>query len=137
MTEAATDFEIFRRQRTRQRNDEATVTVSRFGLIYFSGPAYCLLGEPEAVVLLHNRKERVIAFRPAAEGDDSAYLCRGESQRSRTGRVTRTVSATAFCKHIGLALSESRRWPLVMRDGLGTVDLNQPGATVSRNGNTA
>lgn len=131
MTEVATDFEIYRRQRA-PRNGGATVTISHYGAIHFSEQAYELLGKPEAVVLLYRRGERVIGFRPAVRGEDAAYDCR---LGGKSAKHTRTVSGLAFCRHIGLT-GPSRRWPLVMEDGIGTVDLKQPGTPVTRNGGT-
>lgn len=131
MAETATDFEVFRYKNRKHRKREATVTVSRFGMIYFSQLAFELLGKPEAVAFLYSRNERVIGFRPAGKGEDDTYTFRASSRAI----PSRTVSGTSFCKHVGLTLEESRRWPLVMRDGIGTIDVSQPGIPVGRNGN--
>lgn len=128
MTEDATNFEVFRDRNSKRRNHEATVSISQRGQMHLSGLAHELLGKPEAVVFLYNRSERMIGLRPAANGDEDAYACRLNSRKS----ATRTVSSSAFIGHIGLATEESRRWPLIMRDGIGTVDLKQPGTIRKR-----
>ena len=102
-----------------------SVTLTSRGAISFSFSAWELIGSPEAVKLLYDPDERIAAFKPAKKGERNAYVI-------RENRSVRTVMATAFCAHIGVKDSgESRRWPLYVEDGIGCIDLKQPGDLVT------
>jgi hypothetical protein len=101
------------------------VTITANGLLIFSWDAYELLGKPEAVQLLYDKDQRIIGIRPAGREAENTHRVR------LSGRYTRVVSARAFCRHVGIE-GESRRWPLTMKDGIGHVDIGQPGVPVIR-----
>jgi len=119
-------FEEFRRVNARvPRGPTLTVTVR--GALNLSRAAWELLGRPGAVTLLWDKGERIIGLKPAQPDALNAYRV------IALGRYGRTVSAKAFCEFIGTDLSAARRYPLVLEDGIGCVDLRQPGMVVTSN----
>lgn len=110
-----------------RRPNAPTVTVTAKQVISFSREAYELLGNPEAVKLLYDKDERIIGFQPASRGDKNAYTCR------LNGKYSRSVSASAFCKWVGLDDGLARRWPMTVEDGIGCVDVKLPGLQVTSN----
>ena len=80
---------------------------------------------PAAVTLLADKNERLIAFRSAAASHPNAHAVR------KVKGASHLVSAKAFCLYAGVDLSVTCRYPLVMDDGIGIVDLKQPGRPVT------
>lgn len=118
-------FEVYDRSKSRspkRRRLGETVTVQRAGVISFSAAAMAALGDPRAVVYLVDRNDRLLGFRPAKPGTANASLIGG------TGR---TASAVAVLKYMEADLGQSRRYPLVMMDGVYCIDLKQPGEIVT------
>jgi hypothetical protein len=115
-------FEVYERTRA-ARAPGAAVTFASHGAISFNMAAYELLGQPEAVVLLWDKGERLAGFRPASTGEHAAYRIRLNGSR------TRQISGSAFRSYIGLE-GGSRRWPIFMEGGVGVVDLKQPGTLI-------
>ena len=104
------------------------LTVTTGGTLNLNVAAFELLGQPEAVNLLYARDERIIGLRPARRDELDAYPVRS----SRPGRPP-MVSAKAFCEPIGADLTSARRYPLVLDDGIGRVDLKESGTVVTSN----
>lgn len=135
MVRGMTEFEVY--SRTRAANStEAAVTLTAYGILALNKQAWEILGKPEAIVLLYARTERVIGIRPAAQGEDGAYPCRAN------GRHSKAISASAFFRYMSIPIGKtaaergvSYRLPLVMQDGIGTVDLKQQGTPVNRKDN--
>ena len=127
------DFEIFERKNARASKGP-TLTITVRGTLNLNGPAYALLGKPEAVVLLYARADRVIGLRPASRDEQNAYLVRplGKSGNSWT------VVATEFSAWIEADLSAARRYPLEAEpDGVCFVRLSGPVKVVAGNRNRA
>ena len=121
------NFELYERMHSRAGGSHAaTVTIQRRGLISFSPLAIRELGSPEAFVLLFDEAESLIGFRAARQGEPMAYPVRGP-------KGSHIISATSFCRHLGLSLSESRRYPLAEVDGTHCIDVKQPGTVVTSN----
>jgi hypothetical protein len=125
------DFETFERQNAKASRDP-TLTITVRGTLNLNGPAYALLGKPEAAVLLYARDERVIGLSPASRDEQNAYLVR---PLGKTG-TSWTVVATEFSAWIGADLSAARRYPVdAGPDGICCVRLDGPVKVVTGNRN--
>jgi hypothetical protein len=122
------NFEVYKRTHFGKRTSQAaTVTIQMRGRISFSPPAIAALGSPEAVTFLYDQEAQLIGFRKARRSEPSAYPVRAP----RSG--VHIVSGRGFCEFIGLDLSESRRYPLVLMDGTHCIDLREAGVPVTSN----
>jgi len=109
-----------------------TITVQRSGSLSISRAAYLLLDSPAAVEFFWDEERHLIGIGAADKDALGSYPVRpngdGTSQR---GPVT--VSAVAFTKHVGLDLSEARRWVVKVEDGMLVFDVKGPSQPVKSN----
>lgn len=118
------NFEVYIGGSNRGLRTAQTVSITSVGRIGFSRPAYEAMGSPEAVVLLTDRAEQLIGFRPAGVEEPSAY---------RLNPRSLSVSSTAILQYLEFDYSVSRRWPLLCDDGTWHIDLKQEGVPVTSN----
>jgi hypothetical protein len=69
-------FEEFSRDDSRASREGAMFTLQARGLISFNQAAFAALGEPEAVVLLYDAAENIVAMRNVPETRENAYTVR-------------------------------------------------------------
>jgi len=124
------DFEVFARKYARASR-EPTLTVTVRGTLNLNEAAQAALGHPEAVVLLYARDEAVIGVRPATRDEPNAYVV---GKLGNAGK-SRTVVAKDFCAWIEADLSNARRYPMTIEDGVGCVNLRGPVRIVTGNRN--
>jgi hypothetical protein len=109
-----------------------TITVQRSGSLSISRAAYLLLDSPPAVEFFWDAERHLIGVGAADKDALGSYPVRangtGTSQR---GPVT--VSAVAFTKHVGLDLSEARRWVVKVEEGLLVFDVEAKSQPVKSN----
>lgn len=118
-------FETFMRQRA-PVTGEPSVTIQKRGTLSLNVPAYSALGSPEAVELLFDRDQRLMALRAVDPSAESAYPIRPLGRGS-----TWLVSGKAFTKYYGIETGSAHRWTGRVEDGLLIVDLKEPGTDVS------
>lgn len=103
-------FEVFTK-RTAAASGQAYVSIQKKGIFAFNHAAYALLGEPEAVEFLFDRKRQVVGVRRIDPMKDHAYPVRRNSRGT-----SHLVTGTLFAKHYGIASDEARRWPARMEE---------------------
>lgn len=120
------DFELYERRLSRGRAAEPGlfVTVTRRAVLVLSRDLFEALGSPLAVKFLSSREDRLAAIRPVPRGEGESYSVAARS---------RTVSALAFCRFLGLDHSVARRYPVRLEDGLAVFDVSRPGTVVTSN----
>lgn len=119
------NFELYERTNSRvSRRVGKSVTVQRRGQVCFSTEALAALGNPKAIAFLVDRDERLLGFRAASQRATGASLIR---------ITTRIASAIRVLRYLDVDLSESRRYPLVVIDGVQCIDLKQSGEVVTSN----
>lgn len=123
------DFEVFDRRATPLAK-RPQVTVQRTGGISFNASAYHALGEPEAIELLYDRKQRVMGFRAVAMDDANAYSIRPQGAGKASSHL---VSARAFLQFFGIPFEVPLRYDAEPVDGVLTVDLKNPGRDATSN----
>ena len=126
------DFEVFQRRFAKAARTP-TLTVTTGGTLNINEVAFDALGKPEAAVLLYDRAEAVIGLRPAGREEENAYII----GRLGSAGKSRTIVAKDFCAWIGADLSEARRFPVAIEDGIGCVRLRGTVKVVTGNRNRA
>jgi hypothetical protein len=122
-------WETFQRQRA-PLSEEPTVTIQRRGTLSINAAAYGALQRPEAVELLFDRSERLMALRKAEPSTPHAYLVRPLGK----GGSTWLVSGQAFTKYYGIDSEKAMRWDATLDpDGILVADLKEPGTEVTGN----
>lgn len=121
-------FEEFERKYAKASR-EPTLTVTVRGTLNLNEPALTALGHPQGVVLMYARNEAIIGLRPASREEPNAYAVNklGGAEKSRT------IVAKDFCAWIGADLTEARRYPMTIEDGIGCVNLRGPVRIVTGN----
>ena len=90
-------FEEFEAGPVTQSGNRIHVTLSPTGVFYLNNKAIMALEEPDALVLLYDRRLQTIAMKRAPITKGNAFLLKPKGgRRKETGR---TVYAPTFCKH--------------------------------------
>jgi hypothetical protein len=118
-------FERFMRQRAPRTPDPA-VTIQKRGTLSLNAAAYIALGSPEAIELLYDREQRLIALCGIEASSESAYPLRPMGTGS-----TWLASGKAFMNYYGIEVGTAQRYNGRMEDDLLIVDLKEPGTDVS------
>lgn len=108
------------------------VTVQKRGLLSFNKAAHAALGAPEAVELLYNAQDRLIAVRPVDVDVPHAYKFRSVGGQRNEG-ATLLVAATAFTNYYGIPTDVSVRRRVRIEDGVLFIDLKDEGTVVTGN----
>jgi hypothetical protein len=87
---------VFSREAARSR-EEPMFTLQARGLLSLNSAVFRALGEPEAVELLYDAEERIIALRGADKGDPNAYAVRKQS-----GTQSYLVATQGFLSYHGI-----------------------------------
>lgn len=125
-------FEVFTRN-TRTNAGQPQVTIQRRGNLSLNRAAYTALGEPQAVELLYDARNRTVGLRAVEVSVEHAYPVRSQGGKT-TGPYL--VAGIGFAKHHGIDTATARRYPAVMDGGVLCVDLSGPGTAVSSNRRT-
>jgi hypothetical protein len=114
-------FEVFSRESARSR-EEPMFTLQARGLLSLNSAVFRALGEPEAVELLYDAEERIIALRGVDKGDPNAYAVRKQS-----GTQSYLVATQGFLSFHGIKPVMAQRflahdygdgvWGLVLTEG--------------------
>lgn len=103
------------------------VTIQRKGPFSFNRAAYKLLGEPEAVELLFDKRQRVIGFRPISPEKAKAFPVRAQGKNA----ANFMVAGQSFAQHYELDTSVARRYPVYLDEGILILDLNGESVVVT------
>jgi hypothetical protein len=88
-------WEIFEDGPVVQTTEQIYVTINRHGNLYLNGRTLKAMGEPDAVVLMYDRRKQVIGIQRAPLDRRNAYRLR-RKDRDHNGRV---LYAANFCRH--------------------------------------
>lgn len=106
-----------------------SITIQKRGIFSINKAAHKLVGEPQAVELLFDKDNQIIALRESDQ--PHAYAIRPQSQRRDTGQVI--MSATAFTQFYGIDTTISRRYKPYVQDGMLCIDLKGPSVEIVGN----
>ena len=131
-------FEVFQRQRA-PISTEPTITIQKRGNISLNQAAYIELGHPEALELLYDREQKLMAMRKVDPGGPSAYVVRPLDPRARRLSTpsqlatTYLISGIAFTTYYQIQTDAARRWTPYREGDMLVVDLKRPGLEVTSN----
>lgn len=101
------------------------VTIQPRGLISINQSAYRKMGEPEYVVLMFDREERLVGIKGTSD-TEKGYRVR---VATRPGSPA-VISGSAFLNYYDLNLDETRKWTPTFDGGVLILDFKDPGRTV-------
>jgi len=125
------NFEVYQRSNSNRHYREPMVTVERRAQIALNPAALHALGYPDAITFLVDKDERLLGFRPAGIVENS-----GRKKAVGDGAIVRPqgiVAAVRVLRYMEADLSASRRYPLIVLDGVHCIDLKEPGKVVTSN----
>jgi hypothetical protein len=101
------------------------VTIQKGGRVMtINRPAYEMLGSPEAVELLYNKKNRVVGIREVSKKEPYAFPLRAQGRKGREPS-NYLVAVQAFTKHYNIDTSIAMRYPAEMQEDILTISLNR------------
>lgn len=119
-------FEVFNK-RASTSSKLPMVTIQKDGEFSMNKAAHDAIGAPEAVELLYDREEKLIAFRPAPPDGALSFNVKPQGKRS-TGRQ---VAGKAFAGYYDLDVSVARRYVVKVVDDMLVLDLKGESAVVT------
>lgn len=119
-------FEVFNK-RAAMSSKIPMVTIQKDGEFSMNKAAFDAIGEPEAVELLYDSEEELIAFRPAPAEKPLAFPVKPQGRNS----PGRQVAGKAFARYYELDVSVARRYSVRVQDGMLVVDLKSDSAVVT------
>lgn len=118
-------WETFDKSKPPQLSDPR-VTIQKNGVMTFNTAARVALGEPMFVTLLYDRENHRVGFRKVERPDATAYNFRRQGKST-----TYNVSGQSFCRHYGIELGYTRRYPAKMEDGVLAIALDDAEERIS------
>jgi hypothetical protein len=119
------DWEEFDEGAARKKGECVHVTLSRKRTFFLNQKAIEALGDPDAVVLLYDRRRSIVGMRRSSVDAPNAFrLKRKEQKRNFPGRV---VYAANFCRRYGIDPSETLAFTdaHVDKDGVLVLSLHE------------
>ena len=116
------NFERFEEKPRVPNGKEPHVSLFSYGKMYLNRRAIELLGEPDAVALMFDRRQKVIGVQGVPPSRHYAFRLNKKDKRS----LGSTIAATSFLKHYKIHPSETLAFPnlTVNADGIMILDLN-------------
>ena len=113
-------WELYEEGETKPFTRRVHISINRKGVIFVNGTAHEMLGRPEAVVLLFDRKEKIIGLNPAPASVKGAFRLKDHSK----GRH-RVINAAPFCRKFGIVIDRTSAFiqPGLDNDGILQLDL--------------
>jgi hypothetical protein len=116
----ALHWEKFKGGPTRPENTDFAITINAKNILTFNKFARKMLGEPEAVLLLFEKKESMIGLVAASLKDQDAF-----PMKPKGGGLNYIVHAAPFCRHFGIVIEKTERFdgPEIDDQGILRLDL--------------
>jgi hypothetical protein len=112
-------FEVFDKA-TATAGDKPTVSIQRRGVLSFNHATHKLLGEPQTVELLYDRKRRLVGLRAI-----SSDVRHAQKVRLNDKGTTHLVTAMSFTAHYGIPTDVGHRWEAHQEGDVVFIDLNE------------
>jgi hypothetical protein len=101
-----------------QARAHAFVSLRVGGVMYLNRAAHAMIGEPEAVRVMFDKKRKRFGLIPSDPGDRRSYNIGGRW-------CDQSLTVNALCQHYGFHIEESRRYlGLEVVDGVLIVDVS-------------
>ena len=117
------NFERFEDKPRAMTGKEPHVSLFAYGKIYLNRRAIELLGEPDAVALMFDQRQKVIGIQGVPPSRHYAFRLNKKDKRS----LGSTIAATSFLKHNKINPTETLafRNPTLNENGILILDLNE------------
>ena len=115
-------WEIYEEGENKPFAERVHVTLNRKHIFCLNAKVHEMMGRPEAVVLMFDRRENVIGLNPAPPSVNGAFRVRPLARRGGH----KIIRAAPFCRHFGIRLDHTSAFiaPTLDRDGVLLLDLN-------------
>lgn len=116
----ATHWDIFRGGETTPSNEHLTVSINAKNVVTLNKYTYKLLGAPDAVLVMFDKRSSVIGLSPTHAADPDGFKV-----KPKGGAQNFVISVTPFCRHHGILIEATERFakPGLTREGYLTLDL--------------
>ncbi len=116
-------WEMHKPEPTFAYHERVRVSINSKCVIYFNNITHKALGRPEAVLLMYDRRKKVIGIMGCNPNRREAYPLKLKGDSSSNGKY---VTARAFCKDFGIKPSETLVFmdAHVNKDAILVLDLN-------------
>lgn len=116
----ALHWEVFRGGPTRPENQALSVTINYKNVLTFNKFTAKALGNPEAVLLMFEKRESLIGIVPSNMREKDAFPLKPKS-----GAMNYIVHAAPFCRHHNIMIERTERFdhPEIDDEGILRLDL--------------
>lgn len=114
----AIHWDMFRGGSTRPSNERINVTINKKNVLTFNRFIVKLLGNPEAVILMFEKKESIIGLVPSNLRDKYAFPLKPK------GAGNWTIHAAPFCRHFGIVIDKTEKFDDADLDSEGVLRLD-------------
>lgn len=118
----ATHWDIFRGGQTAASNERLSVSINSKNTLTLNKYTRRILGDPEAVLVMFDKKESVIGLSPTHKDDPYGF-----EVKPKGGGQNFIVHITPFCRHHGIFIEATERFakPGLSKEGFLTLDLKE------------
>src|SRR5438067_12359764 len=115
-----TQWEIFRGGRAVPSNERLSISINHKNDLTLNKYTREILGRPEAVLVMFDKRERVIGLSPTHKKDPDGF-----DVKSKAGGQNYIIHITPFCRHHNILIEATERFamPGLTREGYLTLDL--------------
>ncbi len=121
-TQMAVQWEVFRGGQTVRGNRRITVSINKNMVLRLNPYAREVLGKPDAVLLMFNRRDSVIALSPTHAADPDRF-----DLKSKSNGQDWVIHTAPFCRHHNITIEQTERFakPGLTREGYLKLDLKE------------
>lgn len=118
----AIQWEVFRGGQTKPSSQRLSVSINKKGNLTLSKYACELLGNPEKVLVMLNKRDTVIGLSPTHAADEDGF-----DVKPGSGRHNYLIHLAPFCRHHGIKVEVTERFakPGLTTEGYLTLDLKE------------
>jgi len=118
----AIQWEVFRGGQTKPSSERLTVSINKKSNLTLSKYACGLLGNPEKVLVMFNKRDTVIGLSPTHAGDEDGF-----DVKPGSGRHNYLIHLAPFCRHHNIRVEVTERFakPGLTKEGYLTLDLKE------------
>lgn len=116
----AIQWDIFRGGQTVPSNERLSVSINPKGVLTLNRYTRGILGNPEAVLVMFNKRDTVIGLSATRAGDPDGFIVKPKS-----GGQNYIIHISPFCRHHNIMVESTERFatPGLTREGYLTLDL--------------
>ncbi|MGD9561733.1 MAG: hypothetical protein AB7F88_05890 [Pyrinomonadaceae bacterium] len=119
-TNMATHWDIFRGGETKPSSGKISVSINMKHVLTLNKYTRSLLGDPEAVLVMFDKRESIIGLSPTHAADKDGFQV-----KPKGGGQNFVIHIAPFCRHHNIMIEATERFaePGLSREGYLTLDL--------------